>query len=65
MSGSRPRFATLAGQMMLASVISTKTRSPVTVSSELTPNVLCNGIVFGKGELDPLAERESVSPKRA
>ena len=52
-------------QMMLASVSSTKTRSPVTVAAELTPNVLCNGIVFGKGELDPLAERESVSPKRA
>jgi hypothetical protein len=51
--------------MMLASAISTKTRSPVTVASELTPNVLCNGIVFGKGDLYPLAERESVSPKRA
>jgi hypothetical protein len=64
MSGSRPRFATLARQVMLASAISTKTRSPVTVASELTPNVLCNGIVFGKGDLYPLAERESVSPKR-
>ena len=65
MSGLKPRFATLMRQMMLASVSSTKTRSPVTVAAELTPNVLCNGIVFGKGELDPLAERESVSPKRA
>ena len=65
MSGSRPRFATLARQMMRASVSSTKTRWPVTVASELTPNVLCNGIVFGKGDLYPLAEHDvarSVAP---